>query len=325
MAQDNFTKEMLYQLLGKMWADRGYPREEGERIDMPISELVAESVKRSTERELPFVDLWVAILDECIGWWVALALAVYGKRKSENRLAVFERAIVLIINKIIADSTAIRHLILLGFDTSARTILRSVSEYMEVFVAILHTPDFSRDFIKSDTPEAAQEFWEKHLRGGKIRRRVNAAWDDFFGSREKETAEWFANWGRSSNAILSGLTHPSAAGGLFASIPLSTEYSEENWLGIWGEKAEVSANTIFIYTKFMLPALLLSKNFPFGGFEGYIDREYDESDHFHRRVRIGRGVLASLILSSCNEGNALHVMPELDYSIFPEDSEAQGS
>ena len=166
----------------------------------------------------------------------------------------FEKSVLLILSKIIADSTAIRHLVLAGFDTSARTILRSISEYMEVLVAVVHQPDFANEFVKSDTPEGAQAFWEAHLRCGKIRRRVTAAWLDFFSNAsDHDTAEWFANWGRGANPMLSALAHPSIGGGLFAAIPLKASYAEDDWLGIWGDKAESSVETIYIYTQFVFP------------------------------------------------------------------------
>lgn len=313
---------MFYRHLRKMSAERGFPQDENERPGVPIDELVECAVKRNADRNVPFVDLWIAILDECIGWFVSLNSVVYGDRLQEEPFSDFEKAVTLVVNKIIADSTAMRHLILLGFDTSARTILRSVSEYMEVLVAMLHSPDFARDFVKSDTPETAQEFWEKHLRGGKIRRKINAAWNDFLRDGHQELAVWLTNWGRSSNVILSGLAHPSFAGGVFATIPLKANYSDENWLGIWGDKAEISASTVSIYTHFMFPILVLGKNFPFQCCSEHIRRTYDEANEFHRQTHVGRGILASIILSANGEGSQKYVFPELDLSIFPDDTKA---
>jgi hypothetical protein len=319
MSATIFTKDMFYQHLRNMWNERGFPYEEDKRVGVPIDELVAHSVKRNTERRLPFVDLWIAIFDECISWLISLNTVVYAERPRGEPLTDFSKAVTLILNKIIADSTAIRHLILLGFDTSARTILRSSSEYMEVLVAILHRPEFASEFVNSNTPDAAQKFWQNHLRGGKIRRKVNAAWDDFFRNEHKDVAEWLTNRGRGSSEVLSGLTHPSSAGGLFAAVPLNTTYSDENWLGIWGDKAEISAETIYIYTHFMFPILLLSGNFPFEGYNKYIQRKYDETNELHRQTSIGRSILASLLLSASDKNNAPYVFPELDLSIFRDD------
>ncbi|QFY59755.1 hypothetical protein FZ934_04505 [Rhizobium grahamii] len=236
----------------------------------------------------------------------------------------FEKSIVVLLSKIISDLTAIRHLVLAGFDGSARTIVRSVAEYMEVLVAVVHEPAFADEFVKSDTPEASQLFWQTHLRGGKLRRRITAAWADFFktiAAHERQPiTETFANWGRGSNPILSGSTHPSFVGGLFAAIPLKGKYRDENWLGTWGDKADFSVNTIYIITQFMFPILLLGSKFPFGIVRGG-DTEpfpaYNQHDEFHRHVRTGRDILASLIISLCQETNRPFVFPEFDLSIWP--------
>jgi antitoxin (DNA-binding transcriptional repressor) of toxin-antitoxin stability system len=181
-----FTKDNLAEYLRVRWAEQGYAITTNQRVGVPVADLVAHSVQRNAERDQPFVDLWIAILDECLSWFISLGTVVHANRPSGRRYSAFEKSVVLIIGKIIADTTAIRHLVLAGFDTSARTILRSVSEYMEVLVAIVHRPEFANEFVKSETPEDAQAFWEMHLRGGKLRRRVTAWLDLFAGTTDRE-------------------------------------------------------------------------------------------------------------------------------------------
>jgi len=320
-----FRKTDLARHLRELWAEKGYQIAETDQVGVPIADLVDHSIKRNAARDVPIVDLWIALLDECTSWFVSLYTVVYGKPSLDVPLTTFEKAIILILGKIIADSMAIRHLVLAGFDTSARTILRSVSEYMESLVAIIHQPSFADDFMKSDTPETAQAFWEQHLRGGKIRRRVTAAWLDFFKtSGDPTVAEWFANWGRSSTPMLSGLTHPSVGGGLFALIPHKARQTDENWLGLWGDKAECSVDTIYVYIQFVFPILLLGRNIPFGEQAPHIasQRTFDEADEFHRHVHIGRDILAGVILSLGTESNAPHIFPDFDMSIWDEDNAA---
>jgi len=322
MSEDVFTREHFHRFLRKRWKENGISLAKGKRVGISIDELVKHSANRNAKLKLPFVDLWVAVLDECISWTISLATVVYGDRAADKGLSDFEKALTLIIAKVIADSTSIRHLILLGFDTSARAVLRSVSEYMEVLVAIIHKPEFSTDFLASDTPDAAQRFWEQHLRGGKIRRKVEAAWADFFKEEGDEAAKWFANWGRGSHPVLSGTAHPSYAGGLFAAIPLNGKYEDENWLGFWGSKADTSVETVFIYVQFMFPILLLSRGFPFEGSEPYIHRPYDEKNELHRHVKVGGDILASVILSLGSQENTQYLFPDLDVSIYGGDRDS---
>ncbi|WP_290809484.1 hypothetical protein [Ferrovibrio sp.] len=320
--RDLLSKADFEVHLRKMWADRGFPIENGERVGVAISDLVAHSMQRNNALSLPSLDLWISIFDECLSWFISLNTLVYAKRDKTGEMTDFEKSVTLILCKIIADGTAIRHLILLGFDTASRSLLRSVSEYMEVLVALLHKPEFSEDFIKSNTPEGAEEFWRAYLRGGKIRKRVTLAWRDFFDGHE-DTAEWFGNWGRSSHVILSGLTHPSFAGGFFTTLTPKEKHVDENWLGIWGDKSVLSVDTVYIFLKFAFPVLLLSRQFPFEGFDGSLAMPilYDETDEFHRHVRIGRDILASVVLSLSTDENMRHVFPEADWSFLPDDAD----
>lgn len=82
-----FTKENLAQYLRVRWADRSYVIRGNERVGVPVADLVAHSVKRNAELDRPFVDLWVAILDECISWFISLGTV--DPRRSTRGCAVF--------------------------------------------------------------------------------------------------------------------------------------------------------------------------------------------------------------------------------------------
>jgi hypothetical protein len=318
--KDVFTAKELEVHLRRHWAMRGCDIADGERIGIAVGELVAHSMERNSGANVPYIDLWIAIFDEFISWEVSLLSVLKNDRNIRVKWTAFDRSILMLLIKIIADSTAIRHLILLGFDTSARTLLRSTSEYMELFVAILDDPKLAREFVKTDTPEKAKEFWKAYLASGGIRKRVYQAWRKYCGGNDRSgTAEWFTNWGSSFNDILSAMLHPSYAGGLFTAIPFKASYPDENWLGVWGDKSEGSVDTIYTYASYFFPILLLKWDFPFEGFgehmvEGNI--KYNKARELHRHIKIGRGVLGSLILSLGIDSNRPHVFPEIDMSIW---------
>jgi hypothetical protein len=60
-----------------------------------------------------------------------------------------------------------RHFVTLGFDSSARTLMRSISEYMQVLVAIVDNPALAAEFVTADTPETSNAFYFQHLARGK--------------------------------------------------------------------------------------------------------------------------------------------------------------
>lgn len=316
-----FDKDHLDVYLRAKWQELGHTLAEGQRMGVPITELVERSRERNSNIVLPYLDLWVSILDECISWQISLVTIFYAERKHAP-MTDFDKSVISMLMKIVADSTAMRHLILLGFDTAARTLLRSTAEYMELLVAIIDQPQLAAEFAAADSPEASKKFWENHLARGGIRKKMRLAWQKFFSDAQDGAAEWFADWGNGWNKILSAMIHPSYMSGVFTAIPAKQKYEEENWLGIWGDKSDGSVDTIYIYVAFMFPLLLLHHEFPFEGFGASMgggNVTYDETNEFHKHVKIGRGVLSSLILSLGHDQNGPHVFPDIDMSIWPAD------
>lgn len=291
-------------------AEKGEMLAPGARLGIEVGELVAYSIKRNDNLDAPYVDLWVAILDELNSWLVSLLSTVYRPSNQPNaRLNDFERSVVVVLGKLIADTTALRHLITLGFDGSARTLLRSTSEYIHVLVALIDDPALGTEFVRADTPEAANAFYFNQLARGKLHRRLETAWTGFFQSNG-DTARWFADQQRRHGTLLSGTAHPSFAGGTQAVVGFIAADPDENWLGHWGAKSNMSVATIALYADCFLPLVLLS-DYPFEGFDDALSRPifYDAEDEMHRHVKLGRSVLASMILSLNKDSNFSHIYP----------------
>ncbi len=280
--------------------------------------MVDESRRRGDTKVLPYVDLWIGILDEFQSWFISLDVVIYSERRSSS-LNDFEKASSLVVKKIIADTFAVRTLVLAGFDTAARLVLRSLIEYADFLVMLIHEPKVASDFIDADGPEENQKFWEKHIRGGRLRKSTRRVLQDVLGDDQAELADWLSNWGGRDEKILGGLAHPSWAGGYFSAITFKAMREDEAWLGIWGDRADVSAETIFMYIKRLLPLIIFSGEFPFDFDKDLLDREYDEKNEIHWHVEKGRAVLGSLLLSLADERSSGRFFPELDMSFLPQD------
>lgn len=304
------TREHFGRYVRAQWAKNGEKLTLDGRVGIDIGELVALSVERNSKVDAPHIDLWIAILDEFNSWLVSLFSIVYQPAKNNSsRLNDFERSIVVLLGKLIVDTTALRHLVEFGFDGSARTLLRSISEYLHVLVALIDDPTLGAEFVAADTPATANAFYFRQLALGKLHKRLEAAWASFFRS-DDSAARWFADQRRQQGTLLSGTAHPSFAGGTQAVMGFIEAEPSENWLGQWGAKSNISVATIALYADSFLPLVLLC-DFPFEGFDDALSRpiHYDASNELHRHVKIGRSVLASLILSLAKESNLPHVYP----------------
>ena len=65
------SKTELYLFLQKQYDRLGSPLPKEGRIGLKVQELVDASIERSASKDLPFVDLWIAILDELISWLIS--------------------------------------------------------------------------------------------------------------------------------------------------------------------------------------------------------------------------------------------------------------
>lgn len=305
-----FSAEHFGRYLRAQWWKKGETLADDARLGISIAELVQSSIERNEKLDAPYLDLWIAILDELNSWLVSLLSAVYRPAKQSDRaMNDFEKSVVVLLGKLIADTTALRHLVTLGFDGSARTLLRSITECIHVLVVLIDDPALARDFVSADTPETANAFYFRQLAKGKLHKRLEAAWAGFFQNSD-DAAAWFADQQRRQGTVLSGTAHPSFAGGTQAVMGFIETAPDENWLGQWGAKSNMSVLTISLYADAFLPLVLLS-DFPFSGIEGSLDTPivYDPDDELHRHVKLGRSVLASLILSLNKETNISHIYP----------------
>jgi len=304
-----FSREHFRRYMRAQWSQKGETLASDARLGIDIGDLIRSSIERNDELDAPYIDLWVAILDELNSWLVSLFSTVYRPAKQRDApLNDLERSVVVLLGKLIADTTALRHLVTLGFDGSARTLLRSITEYVHVLVALIDDPALASEFVAADTPETANAFYFRQLARGKLHKRLEAAWTGFFKS-SGDAAKWFADQQRRQGTLLSGTAHPSFAGGTQAVMGFIEAMPEENWLGQWGAKSNMSVATIALYTDCFLPLLLLS-DFPFEG--DAVSTQpiaYDPDDEMHRHVKLGRQVLASLILSLNTESNISHIYP----------------
>lgn len=305
-----FSLEHFERYMRAQWAQKGETLAPDARPGIEIGELIATARARNDALEAPYLDLWIAILDEFNSWLVSLLSTVYcPANQRDAAMNDFERSVVLLLGKLIGDTTALRHLVTLGFDGAARTLLRSITEYVHVLVALIDDPTLAMAFVAAETPETANAFYFKHLARGKLHKRLEAAWAGFFQSSD-DAAGWYADQQRRQGALLSGTAHPSFAGGAQAVMGFIEVAPEENWLGHWGAKSNMSVLTIALYADCFLPLALLS-DYPFTGFDSVLSVPigYDPDDEMHRHVKLGRSVLASLILSLNKESNISHIYP----------------
>lgn len=306
-----FTAANLQKLLRKKWKEAGCTLGRKQRPGVSTGALSKLSASRNSKLRDPHFALWIAIYDEFVSWLISLiSIVQFNSRRRPYTPTDYEKAVVLLLMRIVADSLAIRHLMLLGFDAAARTQVRTTSEHVELLIAILDDPAMGAEFCKTRDEVAANKFWKAYLSKHKIRPRIKDVWLKFFRG-DHAPAKWFANWGSNGYSELSAIAHPSFMGCVHAVLPAKAEYTDENWLGLWGDRSLSSIGTIETYLSFLFPLVLALRDFPFGKKTRHFRRpcRYNATNEFHRHVKYGRDVLTSLVLSLNNEGSHQYIYP----------------
>ena len=223
----------------RAWVANRWRRLGVEPGDFTCASIVDPYLKSQPERTGPgrskHVDIWIALFDEFLGWYILLfeALDNHNRQVTEeaNALTDYERSIIAILFKIIGDSFAFRLLIISGYDVAARTLLRSILEYFEVFVAIINDPQLAERFAETGDVDKANAFWHETFSKGKIDKKLAAAWQErlpfwqgFLNSLNStlnlrnvqcsiSDAAWFAELHQQDKRVLAACTHPSMASG----------------------------------------------------------------------------------------------------------------
>jgi len=186
-------------------------------------------------------------------------------------------------------------LVLSGFDVPAKQVLRSFVEHLDVLNLLVLRPELAEEFQRAETPEASNEFWNRYVRRGKVRKDLYGEIASALGDDQSAIEEW-RSWRREEDTILSMAAHPTSIG-CFMSICVPGADESEAWLGLFGAKGDVSTRTLR-YAIYALTDLLVMHYFPFGE-QGHFDRpaviEFDPNDEFHRHVKDGRKVLFGLL------------------------------
>ena len=137
---------------------------------------------------------WITILDEFALWGGGISY-YYINLSFEDNQYLFVRKTLL--SAIVADMVCIRKVILSGFDTHARILLRSFSETVDIFTLCLISDELCLEFQKSQTYEQTNDFWHKHISKGKAKINIRTKIRDRLSKLDIDQSD--------SEEILSGL------------------------------------------------------------------------------------------------------------------------
>lgn len=215
MGPERFYREMSPQLaarLRQMWSARGHDLDKlwvecirglpGFR-PLPVTP-EPEADSRAHDR--------LCLFDQALIWTMALhraaraGLEVTGLRLGREQLC----ALHLLSGRMIETVSALRLLVLSELAAPALQLARSVSEDVDMLLALLLRPKLAQQFVACGTADEANEFWRRHISGGRAFRQVAEKLYSI-GLDHSDQSE-YGRWRREVLTLLGSAVHSSPLG-----------------------------------------------------------------------------------------------------------------
>ncbi|OWJ70431.1 hypothetical protein CDV52_19450 [Haematobacter missouriensis] len=154
----------------------------------------------------------ICLFDQALIWVIALHRAgragagVDGLRIGADQL----RAVEFLSERLIETVAALRLLILSGLSAPALQLARSVSEDVDMLLALLLRPRLAQQFVACRTADEANDFWRRHISGGRAFRLVAEKLYSI-GLDHSDESE-YGRWRREVLTLLGSAVHSSPLG-----------------------------------------------------------------------------------------------------------------
>lgn len=216
IAPERFYHEMSPQLAARLrqsWSARGQDLDrvwaETIRALSGFRPLPATAATRSPDS--PAHD-GLCLFDQALIWAMALhqaasrGAATPGLAIDADRL----QALALLMERLVETVTALRLLVLSGLAAPALQLARSVSEDVDMALALLLRRRLAQQFLACRTADEANDFWRRHIAGGRAFRLV-AEKLYTIGLDHSDQSE-YGQWRREVLTLLGSAVHSSPLG-----------------------------------------------------------------------------------------------------------------
>lgn len=154
----------------------------------------------------------LCLFDQALIWVIALRTAatqarhLAGLNQSPEQFA----ALAALTARLVETLAALRLLVLNGLPVPALQLARSVSEDVDMALALLLRPRLAQQFMACTTADEASEFWRRHIAGGRAFRTVAEKLYEV-GLDHSDRSE-YGRWRREVLTLLGSAVHSSPLG-----------------------------------------------------------------------------------------------------------------
>lgn len=248
-----------------------------------------------TERLQP----WLGILEFGLEWLSYIHFAL----SNENEIGPRHdncRAPWALVGASTAFGLSLRELCLSGFDTRARSLLRSYTESLFLCLATLDDKDLADRYANSEDDARIKDFWHTVASPKNLHVRINEL-ERKYGFPEDLVKE-MTDWRRTEYEVLSQSSHLSYLAACMTCLPAQLTDHETHQVGILGRASANSirtvsyaARTTWYFSRLGFP-MIVGKDKDDGGL-----LQVDKENDWHQRIVIGRDVLSRVTVANWDD------------------------
>lgn len=171
----------------------------------PIAVIARKAVVDQVTVSSPLLQPWLAYFDEAFG---ALYLLFYQAHRQRFNVKPGNPAFLFLAGRALNLVSAVRHLVVAGFDQAARPLVRGMVENLDLALAVLDDEFLADTFVTaSEQEDTAKRFWRNIVARGGLHQRVQRIADKY--RLAQGDAAWLARHRQESADILSRSVHAS--------------------------------------------------------------------------------------------------------------------
>lgn len=278
--------------------------------DSKFIEALNKIEEKSVKECLEFLEPFISIFTEGIQWLSNLHIVLTPDLYEETKIEAKFIPPYLLIGTACTYAVAIRRLVLSGLDYSAKILLRSLMETLNICTLIIADISISYKFNKAEDQKTARHLWLQEFSKNKIEQVLSKIESQvgFNGEYMRELKTWRLEL----SEMMSQFVHPTSISSFLTALPISLTnptYCVPN--GVLGSSNCLSIRTLAIGCKliwyFSVTALpLLMKLGP----NGEPPQKLSIGDKNGAAVLIGAEIFEELIIEYTNDYNFPDIFAE---------------
>ncbi len=258
-------------------------------FDKLLLEIEAEVRAKTTDGLQPHLGIFEFGLE-----WLMYVHVLLGKPGELGPTNKESRVAWALIGAAVSFGLSIRTLLLNGFDTPARALLRTYVETLFLCIVLLHDRNLAAAFAAADSDEEVKNFWHTSASPKRLHEQIISVEKKV--GLDKDTVHSLTAWRREEYEILSQSSHLSYMAAVLTSI--SPRGGEENYVpSMMGLASKNLPRTLFYAAATTWYFSRMSQNKVLGRNLDEALVVLDKENEWHQRFIAGRDTLSTVTLN----------------------------